>query len=135
MLIKHFFLWQKIQWKPNSGLISIIETIIDLCKTSIWYLLNIQSMLDIQSTYKSSLKITENITIQDRHMKFLQHKREIYNTEGSVGNRTRSPTLSSKIEPGILTTRPRKPHKLFLNENKCIHFKSRHNCCQTLKIN
>ena len=53
--------------------------------------------------------INPRITIQDRQIKFLQNKRETYNTQRSDANRTRSPTLSREIEPGLLTTRPQRP--------------------------
>ena len=55
------------------------------------------------------VKKTENITIYRIPTRNFYNTKETYNTQGNVGNRTRSPTLCRKIEPGVLTTLPRRP--------------------------
>ena len=85
-----------------------------------WYLVLIWKLLNIQSDlcdwhYRPLINPRRNNRehhhIQDSHKKVLQHKRETYNTQGSVRNRTRSPTLCRGIEAGVLTTLPRRPSK------------------------
>ena len=54
------------------------------------------------------------------YKKFLQHKTETYNTQGSVGNRTCSLILCRWIEPAVLTTRPRRPRIYIKYENYLV---------------